>query len=247
MSAETNRLFRPDEYERRSNDFYPTPAWVTQCLLNTVPLRGIVWEPCAGQGAMAKVIADAGLPGGCDRSVLDDWHCVPGRGRRRRAAVAAAGGRAVDRDKPAVQPGRPAASRRALVEPARTCRRPALPAPAVGVGRKPERPDADVQASRIPRPDQAAASGPLAGRHRWKTRAGRRSTIIAGCWNWNRDPTKMPFEISAGDPRLEGVRGLRRAAGRPAPGRRGVLEPLSRDEKSAEGKQLTDLSGMPAP
>jgi hypothetical protein len=33
---------------------------VTQCLLNTVPLRGIVWEPCAGQGAMAKVIAERG-------------------------------------------------------------------------------------------------------------------------------------------------------------------------------------------
>jgi hypothetical protein len=54
MTAKSNRLYRPDEYERRAGDFYPTPAWVTQCLLDTLPLRGVVWEPCAGQGAMAK-------------------------------------------------------------------------------------------------------------------------------------------------------------------------------------------------
>ena len=56
----TNRLFRPDQYERQPRDFYPTPSWATGCLLDTVPLRGFVWEPCAGQGAMAKTIAEAG-------------------------------------------------------------------------------------------------------------------------------------------------------------------------------------------
>jgi hypothetical protein len=58
--AEANRLFRPDQYERLPRDFYPTPAWATECLTDTVPLRGIIWEPCAGQGLMAKTIADAG-------------------------------------------------------------------------------------------------------------------------------------------------------------------------------------------
>ena len=58
--AKTNRLFRPEQHERQPRDFYPTPPRATECLLKTVPLRGFVWEPCAGQGAMAKVIADAG-------------------------------------------------------------------------------------------------------------------------------------------------------------------------------------------
>ena len=60
MQTMMQRLYRTDQYERQVGDFYPTPAWVTLCLLDTVPLRGIVLEPCAGQGAMAKVIADAG-------------------------------------------------------------------------------------------------------------------------------------------------------------------------------------------
>src|SRR5512144_1888861 len=58
--AKANRLFRPDQYEREPRDFYPTPPWASRCLLNTVPLRGFVWEPGAGQGLMAKTIADAG-------------------------------------------------------------------------------------------------------------------------------------------------------------------------------------------
>ena len=60
MQTMMRRLYPTDQYERLTGDFYPTPAWVTLCLLDTVPLRGIVLEPCAGQGAMAKVIADAG-------------------------------------------------------------------------------------------------------------------------------------------------------------------------------------------
>ena len=50
--------YRTGVYERA--DFYPTPSWVTELLTNTVRLRGIVWEPCAGQGALATVIAAAG-------------------------------------------------------------------------------------------------------------------------------------------------------------------------------------------
>ncbi len=47
-------------YERQQNDFYPTPAWVTEALLDCVTLRGPAWEPCCGDGAMARVIQDRG-------------------------------------------------------------------------------------------------------------------------------------------------------------------------------------------
>jgi hypothetical protein len=43
-------------YDRQENDFYPTPVWVTEALLNSVTLRGPVWEPCCGDGAMAQTI-----------------------------------------------------------------------------------------------------------------------------------------------------------------------------------------------
>lgn len=41
-------------------DFYPTPAWGTQALLNAVTFSGRVLEPCCGDGAMADVIKAAG-------------------------------------------------------------------------------------------------------------------------------------------------------------------------------------------
>ena len=47
-------------YDRQQNDFYPTPAWVTEALLASVTLRGPVWEPCCGDGAMARVLKEQG-------------------------------------------------------------------------------------------------------------------------------------------------------------------------------------------
>ena len=47
-------------YEREGQDFYATPAWVTEALLKHVRLRGPVWEPCCGDGAMARVLAGHG-------------------------------------------------------------------------------------------------------------------------------------------------------------------------------------------
>ncbi|MBV9863619.1 MAG: hypothetical protein JO267_15885 [Alphaproteobacteria bacterium] len=49
-------------YARQHNDFYSTPSWVTRCLLRHAALRGPVWEPCCGDGAIARVIGDHGLP-----------------------------------------------------------------------------------------------------------------------------------------------------------------------------------------
>ena len=41
---------------RRQNDFYPTPEWATQSLMRHVGVRGTVLEPCAGDGAIARVV-----------------------------------------------------------------------------------------------------------------------------------------------------------------------------------------------
>ena len=48
-------------YDRQENDFYPTPDWVTEALLNSVELRGPVWEPCCGDGSMVRVIESRGF------------------------------------------------------------------------------------------------------------------------------------------------------------------------------------------
>ena len=88
--------YQTGAYERAANDFYPTPSWVTELLTNTVRLRGTVWEPCVGQGALAKVIAAAGYGG--DRHGGLRQCRLPGRLGCRCAAGAAAGRRADDRD-----------------------------------------------------------------------------------------------------------------------------------------------------
>jgi hypothetical protein len=54
------RAIHESGFERQEGDFYPTPAWVTECLLGSVTLRGPIWEPCCGDGALAKVLSAAG-------------------------------------------------------------------------------------------------------------------------------------------------------------------------------------------
>lgn len=54
------RAVHQSGYERAGRDFYATPSWVTEALLQHVRLRGPVWEPCCGDGAMAKVLAAHG-------------------------------------------------------------------------------------------------------------------------------------------------------------------------------------------
>jgi len=41
-------------------DFFPTPAWGTEALLHFESFEGEILEPCRGDGAMAKVLSDAG-------------------------------------------------------------------------------------------------------------------------------------------------------------------------------------------
>jgi hypothetical protein len=41
-------------------DFYPTPAWATQALIDNEELIGDIWEPACGNGAMSDVLALTG-------------------------------------------------------------------------------------------------------------------------------------------------------------------------------------------
>lgn len=60
---------------RQDDDFYPTPADVTEALLTVERFEGGIWEPCCGDGAMVKVLQVAGYlvdatdinPRGCGR------------------------------------------------------------------------------------------------------------------------------------------------------------------------------------
>jgi hypothetical protein len=55
--AEEHRAIHISGYDREGRDFYATPAWVTEALLQHIRLRGPVWEPCCGDGAMSTVLA----------------------------------------------------------------------------------------------------------------------------------------------------------------------------------------------
>lgn len=48
------------ERPRQKDDWYPTPARVTQVLLDAVKFDGPILEPCCGDGALAKVMEHYG-------------------------------------------------------------------------------------------------------------------------------------------------------------------------------------------
>lgn len=48
-------------FERRANDLYETEAWATEALLRRFPVAGLtVWEPAAGNHAIARVLREHG-------------------------------------------------------------------------------------------------------------------------------------------------------------------------------------------
>src|SRR3954465_3015373 len=50
-------LKRQLDFPRQPQDFYATPAWVTEVLLHWVPLpSGKIWDPCCGDGAVARAL-----------------------------------------------------------------------------------------------------------------------------------------------------------------------------------------------
>lgn len=51
----------PSQYERTALDFYPTPKSCIGALLKFITQDcGMVWEPCAGNGAISNVLSDNG-------------------------------------------------------------------------------------------------------------------------------------------------------------------------------------------
>ena len=50
----------PDHENRERNDFYPTPPAATRALLSVETFSGKIWEPACGNGAISKVLIDAG-------------------------------------------------------------------------------------------------------------------------------------------------------------------------------------------
>ncbi len=51
-------LGRKVEDLRQKEDFYPTPRYVTQALLDNYQFSGKIWEPACGDGRMAKVLLE---------------------------------------------------------------------------------------------------------------------------------------------------------------------------------------------
>lgn len=50
----------PDKENRHPQDFYPTPPRATRALLSVEQFEGDIWEPACGDGAISKVLEEAG-------------------------------------------------------------------------------------------------------------------------------------------------------------------------------------------
>jgi hypothetical protein len=55
------RSISPDAVNREKDDFYRTPPVATWGLLSVEKLSGVVWEPACGDGAISRVLEEAGL------------------------------------------------------------------------------------------------------------------------------------------------------------------------------------------
>lgn len=61
MAAEQYKLVgREVKGKRQKDDFYPTPEYVTQALLDNYKFDGSIWECACGDGKMAEVLKKAG-------------------------------------------------------------------------------------------------------------------------------------------------------------------------------------------
>lgn len=200
--AEANRLYRPDQYERQPNDFYPTPPEATQYLLETVPLRDFVWEPCAGQGLMAKTIADAGYRVVASDVVEYENSVFPIiTGIDALELLLPAGVKTVVTNPPyGNMPRKLIPYWLSLLEPVggMLC---LLMNSLWG----------ESQSGQLLTSLHRAYAGKVRTRRRIRWLAG--TPLDKGgapqidhawlIWDWNRDPTKLPFDLSPGDPRLK--------------------------------------------
>ena len=48
------------ERKRNANDFYPTPSYATEALMNREFFSQKIWEPACGNGAICKVLEERG-------------------------------------------------------------------------------------------------------------------------------------------------------------------------------------------
>src|SRR5215472_5208053 len=55
-----HRAIHYSGYDRKRRDYYATPDWVTDALLQHIHFRGPIWEPCCGDGAMSRILAGHG-------------------------------------------------------------------------------------------------------------------------------------------------------------------------------------------
>jgi hypothetical protein len=60
VAMSEHRSIHYSGFARKTNDFYATPDWVTEALLRHVRLRGPVWEPCCGTGAISRALSGHG-------------------------------------------------------------------------------------------------------------------------------------------------------------------------------------------
>lgn len=59
---------------RRANDFYPTPAWAERELDRRLPIRGVIAEPCVGDGDLVRHRTDVGWTNDIDASKPATYH-----------------------------------------------------------------------------------------------------------------------------------------------------------------------------
>ncbi len=60
MSSKPTKPAPPKTKDRPSDDFYPTPEYVTRALLKREHFNGTIWEPACGAGDMSEVLESHG-------------------------------------------------------------------------------------------------------------------------------------------------------------------------------------------
>jgi hypothetical protein len=60
MTLNGRNLAGSNDIKRDNNDFYPTPEWATQALLDREKFNGTIWECASGDGSMSKIIEKNG-------------------------------------------------------------------------------------------------------------------------------------------------------------------------------------------
>jgi len=55
-----NALIGGNTGKRKAHDFYPTPKWAVDAILDRVTFTGSIWEPACGDGAISKNLISRG-------------------------------------------------------------------------------------------------------------------------------------------------------------------------------------------